>query len=538
MKVKYIGILLLALLAFYGCDDNTGTLGMGMLPDSDGISAQTKTFEVSTKSILAGPVYAKTSTGYVGTFTDPDPNGFGNYKASFLTELNCADDFRFPAEYNDETHTGTMAGDTVSSAQLTIYYASWYGDSLNPCRMSVYELNRRLTNNHYTDINPEDYFSKETANKPNFTTGYFKLHKAYTAYDTSVPDSVRNATDSNGNSLFYPNVTLPLSKEFGNELLQLNRAYQRGENKFFENSDKFIDNVLKGVYIETDYGDGTILYVDRVDLQMQFRFHYVDSLGVKLTKKDGTLNAEGKPADSLYYSTATVFASTKEVVQANRFENSPQLEKKVTSDSEKGWSYLKSPAGIFTEATLPYDKIHEELTNDTLNAVKLTFTNYNQENNNKYKFSMSAPETVLLLRKKDMDTFFVNNELTDNVTSFVATHNSVETNQYTFKNIARLVSACINEKKAAKQKAKEDAGAAWDEAAWEAEWSQPGGEGENWDKVVLIPVVVTYDTNSTTPSMIGIQHDLKPTYAKLKGGDPTYGGSNLQIEVTYTSFNK
>lgn len=95
MKVKYIGILLLALLAFYGCDDNTGTLGMGMLPDSDGISAQTKTFEVSTKSILAGPVYAKTSTGYVGTFTDPDPNGFGNYKASFLTELNCADDFRF-----------------------------------------------------------------------------------------------------------------------------------------------------------------------------------------------------------------------------------------------------------------------------------------------------------------------------------------------------------------------------------------------------------------------------------------------------------
>lgn len=81
----------------------------------------------------------------------------------------------------------------------------------------------------------------------------------------------------------------------------------------------------------------------------------------------------------------------------------------------------------------------------TLNAVKLTFTNYNQESN-KYKFSMSAPETVLLLREKDMDSFFVNNELANNVTSFVATHNSIETNQYTFMNIARLVSACINEK--------------------------------------------------------------------------------------------
>lgn len=539
MKVKYLGILLLALLAFYGCDDNTGTLGMDMLPDADGISAQTKTFDVTTKSILAEKVYAKTSMGYIGKFTDPAPKGFGSYEASFLTELNCTDDFQFPAEYNDDTHTGTMAGDTVVSAQLTIYYASWFGDSLNQCRMAVYELDKRLNQDkgqvHYTNIDPQEYYGNEV-NKPNFTTGYFKLYKAYTAYDTSIPDSIRNATDSNGNSLYYPNVTLPLSKEFGNELLQLNRAYQRGENDFFKNSDKFIDNVFKGVYIKNDYGDGTILYVDRVDLQMQFRFHYVDSLGVKLTKKDGTLDAEGNPADSLYYSTATVFASTKEVIQANRFKNSEQLAEKVNDDSEKGWSYLKSPAGIFTEATLPYDKIHEELTNDTLNAVKLTFTNYNQENN-KYKFSMSAPSTVLLLRKKDMNSFFVNNDLTDNVTSFVATHNSVATNQYTFNNIARLVSACINEKKAAKQKAKEAAGASWNEAAWETEWSN-SEDGKDWDKVVLIPVVVTYDTNSSTPSMIGIQHDLKPTYAKLKGGDPTYGGSNLQIEVTYTSFNK
>ena len=184
---------------------------------------------------------------------------------------------------------------------------------------------------------------------------------------------------------------------------------------------------------------------------------------------------------------------------------------------------------------MPYDKIHEELSNDTLNAVKLTFTNYNQESN-KYKFSMSAPETVLLLREKDMDSFFVNNELANNVTSFVATHNSIETNQYTFMNIARLVSACINEKKTAKQKAKEAAGTSWNETAWETEWSE--GEGKDWDKVVIIPVVVTYDTNSTTPSIIGIQHDLKPTYAKLKGGDPEQGGTKLQIEVTYTSFNK
>ena len=32
MKVRYLGTLLLAVLTFFGCDDNTGTLGLGMFP--------------------------------------------------------------------------------------------------------------------------------------------------------------------------------------------------------------------------------------------------------------------------------------------------------------------------------------------------------------------------------------------------------------------------------------------------------------------------------------------------------------------------
>jgi len=532
MKVKYLGILLFAILAFYGCDDNTGTLGMSMLPDSDGISATTTTFDVTTKSIRAENVYAKTSTGYIGKFIDADPKGFGSYEASFLAELYCTENFTFPAVYKEsadgKSGTGTMVKDEVEKVQLVVYYSSWFGDSLTACRMSAYELNDKWLQARkdpekyrYTHIEAEEYHEPQPLGR-----------KAYTAYDTSVPDSVRNATDSNGNSLYYPNITFPLDKEFGNKILKMNREHK----DYFANSEEFINHVFKGVYLKPDYNTGNILYVDRVDLQMQFKFHYVDSLGVKLTKKITDKDGEAG-TDSVYLATATVFASTKEVIQANKFDNSDKelLEAKI---KETGWSYLKSPAGIFTEATLPYKDISEKLATDTLNAVKLTFTNYAQENNNKYKFSMSTPETVLLLRKKDMDTFFVNNELANNVTSFVATHNSVETNQYTFKNIARLVSTCINEKKAAKQKAKEAAGVSWDEAAWEAEWSREGGEGADWDKVVLIPVVVTYDTNSTNPSIISIQHDLKPTYAKLKGGDPAYGGSNLQIEVTYTSFNK
>ena len=208
--------------------------------------------------------------------------------------------------------------------------------------------------------------------------------------------------------------------------------------------------------------------------------------------------------------------------------------------AEPQHTYIKSPAGIFTEAIMPYDSRYNKLTNDTLNAVKLTFTNYNI--NSDYEYSMSAPNDVLLIRKQDLKSFFEENKVRDNITSFTTTHNAFATNQYVFSNIARLVTTCINEKQAAKKAAKDKAGSSWNETEWEKTWNK---ENEDWDKVLLIPVSITYD-NSTSSSgnktMTGIQNDLKPGYAKLKGGPKENAKgeveSPLKIEVTYTSFNK
>lgn len=524
MKVRYIGTLLLAILTFFGCDDNTGTLGIDMLPDSDGISAHTTTFNVVTQSLFADSVYAKTSTGYIGKFTDQK---FGYYEASFLTELNCTDNFSFPEAYkvterdsqgNPTKATGILAGDSVVSVQLVIYYSKWFGDSLNACRMSVYELDKKLEKNRYTNINPGDYYDKENPN--------LLGRKAYTAYDTSVPDSVRFAKNSYGNYTYYPNLTFQLDKKkFGED--RILKVY-REHPEYFKNADAFINHVFKGIYAKSDYGDGTILYIDRVDLQMQFRIHYVnDTTGVALKKKDGT--------DSLAYKMNTVFASTKEVIQANQFLNSKKIEEIAKEETE--WTYIKSPAGIFTQATMPYDDIYKELSQDTLNAVKLTFTNYNETND--YKFSMSAPSNVLLIRKQDLKTFFEENKVTNNITSFTVSHNNVATNQYTFRNIARLVTTCINEKQNAKKQAKKEAGTTWDEAKWENDWRTKNAD---WDKVLLIPVNLTYDNTSQSQNITGIQHDLQPGYAKLKGGPKENANGEvitpLKIEVTYTRFNK
>lgn len=59
MKAKYALIALLA-ITFFGCDDNTGGLGLGMFPGNDqNIKGKLSTFDVTTKSIPTGKIYAK-----------------------------------------------------------------------------------------------------------------------------------------------------------------------------------------------------------------------------------------------------------------------------------------------------------------------------------------------------------------------------------------------------------------------------------------------------------------------------------------------
>ena len=513
MKWKFLGALLAATALFAACDEDTGSLGLDMLPESDGMSAHTVSFDVMTESFLADSVFAKSSTGYVGRYTDPD---FGYYEAGFLTALASTEYFALPevyreTDFDDEGNatqaTGFMVEDKVTDVQLVVFYSSWFGDSLNACRMSAYELNTALDyDRRYTDFDPTAYYDPSTRLGQPVT---------YSAYDTTVPDSVRNATDSNGNPTYYPSIVFKLDpEEFGQKRIlapyRENPERFRGPNALAENG------IFNGVYLTTDQGDGTILYVDRVDLQIQFKFYHVnDSTGVKLKKKDGT--------DSTYYSMQSIFSSTKEVAQVNHFTNREQLAAKA---AEKGWTYLKSPAGIFTQATLPYDEIYSQLANDTLNAARLTFTNYRQDDT--HDFAMSPSSQVLLVRKQDYVRFFENNELPDDVTSYIATLSSGSNRQYTFGNIARLVSNCINEKRQALK------ATGLSEEAWEA-------ANPDWDKVLLIPVSVTYDSGSSTSTrVIGIRHNLEPSYAKLQGGPERDSNgklkSPLKLEVTYTHF--
>ena len=558
MKAKYALIALLA-ITFWNCDDNTAGLGLGMFPGSDqNINGKLTTFDVTTQSIPVGEVYAKTNIGYVGKFTDEI---FGTYQAGFLVQLNCPEGMTFPEAFKGDYNSGTgkMIADfnnveesvhknyttikdgetSIGNCQINIYlwYDSYFGDSLTACRLSMYELDKKKEgtneywykdpNAYYTNINPDLYYDKETS---------LLGRKSYTAVDLSVSDSIRNL------STYTPYVKITLDKarteELGKELLKEGRT---------KDLYKKFQDIFPGLYVESDYGDGTILYVNAVQMDVAFLEHARDSItGAKLRTSLGK--------DSVVYAGRS-FTSTREVIQANQLENDKAAIQNCINKSE--WTYLKSPAGIFTQLTLPVSQIAEKLQGDTLNAVKLGIPIYNETSDK--KFGMSTPKNVLLIRKKYKDSFFKDNQLSDGITSSLFNPTTSFT-QYTFNNITQMINDCLadGEREEAEKKLKNggtitlqitnsegetDTQVVHDIEEWE--------KYSDWNKFILIPVLVTTDASSSnsyygsSSNVISIQHDLKPGYARLKGGTNSTNASlpkeeqdkyKLKLEVVSTNF--
>lgn len=454
---------------FVACDDNTEGLGGSMMPDEDNISIAQQVYNATSRSLLAGDsILAKTSTAYLGRYTDPT---YGTFEADFLAQFHCVEDFQFPE--------GGVAGDTAVSAEVRLYVSSFFGDSITPSHLSVYPLDKVLEEdkNYYTDLNPEEYYDATQAPIAS---------RPYTAEDKTVPDSI--SSESN----YVPYIRVQLPRQFGTDIIR--KYYEDPAN--FANSEAFINNVCKGMYFKCDQGDGSILYVQQAQLNISFKYFIKSSSG---------------KTDSLVTVIAQ-FAGTQEVIQANRFQTDKEKLKQLVEE-DGSCTYLKTPAGIFTELTLPLDEIAANHINrgDTLNSVKLTITRYNESTSapEGVSFKMGVPKTILMVRKKDMYTFFEKNQVADNKTSYLTSFNSTY-NTYTFNNMSQLITNCINER---------------DEAN--------GQVDEDWNKVVLIPVVTTTDN---TGNIVTIRHNLNLTSARLMGGfNP---GNELQVRITYSKFNE
>ena len=437
-------------MAFIACDDNTGNLGYELVPQTDLINRNYATFDVNTQSYQVGDkVLARSSMSYLGKFTDPE-TGTG-INSDFLAQFYCPETLEFP---------NTIVDDYITSVELRLFIDDFIGDSLATFKLNVYELDQVLDagQDYYTDINPYDYVDE---NKEPVATKWFSIS------DRTISDSVRWAAG------YYNSIRIQLPRQMGQQIYD---AY-KDNPELFTNTDTWIHSGLpasKGFYFKIEAGDGAIAYIDVAQLNINFKYYDEEFA------KDTTGVVQ--------------FASTEEVVQATRFQNY-NIDKLMEN---KQATYIKSPAGIFTQATLPIEQINIQ---DTINSANLVFTRYNDIVDGKFK--LSIPKTILIVRLDDyLNGFFENYSLPDSVTSYTTKFNP-SSNTYEFSNIAKMINTM------------------------KAELKQ-GKASENYNKVLLIPVEATLDSKN---QLVKLSHDFSMTSAKLVGGEDP-----IQLKVIYSSY--
>lgn len=456
MNYKYIfaivASIVLTIVGTSSCEDNTASMGLDMMPSSDLISKNYQTYDVQTSSYAVGDsVLARTSMSYLGRFTDPETNT--TIKSDFLSQFNCLETFSFP---------DTIRGDSTLRCELKLYVSKFTGDSLTSFKINVYELDKPLDPNgdYYTNIEPQDYVNP--GKEPIAT-------KWYTLSDRTITDKDRHKSD------YYNSINIELPKYVGDSILN---GYRRNPD-LFKNTGTWANSGLpgsKGFYFKLESGDGAMAYIDISQFNIYFRYY----------DKDYKADTTG----------VCQFAATEEVVEATRFENK-NLDV-LLNDTEA--TYLKSPAGIFTIATLPVDQINP---NDTINSAKIAFTRYN--NNVMSDFKLGISQKILMVRLDDYKNgFFEAYKTNNNKTSYVTSFNAKK-NSYEFSNIARLVQQMLNER-------------------------SDGTATKNYNKVLLIPIEATYDSSG---NIVMINHDFSMSSARLVGGD----NDRVKMEVIYTSFD-
>lgn len=478
--IIYTVIAIMSCITIASCDDTTDSIGNSLTDNMDMLKVTTDTFNVATRSIVADSVLSRSTTGYLGKIRDIET---GNYIiGDFMAQFSTLENYKLPEK---DSIVSLQDGEVIAdSCSIRLFYTDYYGDSLATMNITAYEMNEPMKEGvkYYSNFDPiaEGLIRNDG----------MKVNKTYTLTDLSISDE-----DRADESSYTPNIKINLNKPYtdkngvtyNNYGTYIMRMYYEDPDRF-KNSYNFIHEVCPGFYFKTNDGIGSMAYITVSQLNIYFRY----------------LN------DSTYVGT-TSFSATEEVLQTTNISNDKQNIADLANDNT--CTYLKTPAGIFTEITLPVDEITENHSNDTINTAKISLTRIN--NNTHDEYSLSAPSTLLMIPKDSLYTFFENGDNVDYKKSFIATYSS-STNQYTFNNISGMITYMADIKKKG--------------LAENSNWLN---EHPDWNRVVVIPVSVT--TNSSS-QIVKIVHDMSLTSTKLVGGSEN-PYEPIKINVIYSKFN-
>lgn len=499
MKHKWMAALVLLTTAMTACDDTTDTIGTSLTDSMDNLKISTDSFSVATRSIMADSVFSRNTKGYLGRVKDPETGAF--ITGNFMVQFHTLEDFGLSGMPDSSAIAGRDSqGQLIAdSCDIRLFFDSYYGDSLAMMKMTVHEMAEPMKEGvkYYSNYSP--------AQQGLLRQDGINTDIVYSLADQNFTDSVRALS-----SVYSPHIRVLLNQPYTDALgntynnygtYLLRQYYDHPE--YFHDSYKFVNNVTPGFFMELKDGIGAMAYISHSQMNVYFR-------------NKVHIETETDERDTIY-TVSTNFAGTEEVLQTTTIENDHEVLSQLVADNR--CTYLKTPAGIFTEMTLPVDDITRQHENDTLSSAKIELRRLNNEQDSEY--ALSVPTSLLMIERDSLYNFFEEGKTADNKQSFVATNSSPQTsNKYTFNNIANLIRHMKETKEAGLK----------ENPNWLA-------EHPNWNRVVIIPVTLsTYSQNQIT-YVARVSHDMSLSSTRLVGGSAN-PYDDLTITVIYSKFDK
>lgn len=484
MNLKTTVCSFLAVLFLISCDNDTSSLGGSLTPDNDVITVKADSCFATSRTILSSDSLTVLSTKCcLGRFTEQGSGAM--FEAGYMTQIGCMEnmyladsvygigDHVFPAWFDS-----AVAGQKPYYANLKLYYTYYFGDPANSVKIEIFPLDRMLDANthYYPSVDPSDFCD----------TGAEPL-----ASITVSGDNLQNYDSIRDLSTYYPSITIPLPDSLAKFILE--SYFDPATRHYFADATSFMENVVKGFYVRCTQGDGTVLYIDRTVLEVNFKF-------IGLDKNDEPA-VESLMAD---------FSGNSEVLQVNCLKWSG-LEGQISDNS---CTWIRSPFGVLTEITLPIDSMRDN--EYVLNAAQLRISTAVTPSN---RYKPSVPSYLLLIRKDKAQQFFNRNSMVDNTESFAAAY-ATKYGTYTYENIAAMVEKIYSDREdwlEENEKTLQNGGLeAYEQAR------------PDWNKVLLIPVSPNVDSRN---SALSYNLDIALHQVKLIGGD-----TKIKIKTIRSKF--
>ena len=510
MKLKLIAAIALGAMALNSCDEDTLTIGESLTSENDKLVVSTHTFNVLTRSVAVDSVFSRERQCYFGNVRDPETDSY--VKSEFTTQFNMMENAitDLPAK-KDMLSLDSEGNIVADSCVLNIFFDvnASFGDSLTSMKLRISELDKPIENElaHYTNFDPKEngYIRKDG----------MKYDQMFTIRDLTLNDTIRYYLDQNlhrlpsaGDNGYYDVMQIWLNKPYTDKngvsydnygTYILRNFYDHPE--YFKNSYSFVHHICPGLHFETIDGVGVMVKVREIDIYTYFHYNY---------------NGETRYS---YLRTT----STEEVVQTHKVTNDKKAISQLVEDNS--CTYLKTPAGIFTEVTLPVDEITTSHPTDSLLTAKVYFQRENNSTESSH-LTFSVPSKLLLIEKDSIDSFFRGYNLGNNVYAYEV---ALASNAYTFNNISNLITRMHE----AKMKGMKN------DPNWVA--NHP-----NWNKCMLIPIEeVTVSTSSnsynymygtttsTGQSAVALKNQMGLSSTRLVKGTQS---NPIKMEVIYAKF--